>query len=217
MALSEKLKKMHAQQVAFAEQQFEAYKDWIVNEFVNEFGGSYQTAEGMKDVWRKTFEYAPECESFLEFKTRIFIRMLPDQENITNTPVFLKNFIRLVADYLSVYVSRKNSDIKHNDCANELFDRLYRAYANRVVKNYNKQKNLEWGLQQKAKREAQEAKQQSLTPVHEGKRKRIRPVRFTFKEEQLDKIKEQNVRARIRLKKQEIAELKISISALREQ
>lgn len=216
MALPENLKKMHEKQVAFAQKQFEAYKNWIVEEFVNEFGGSYQTPEQMKDIWRKTFKYAPECENFLEFKTRIFIRILPNEEGISNSPVFLKNFIRLVSDYLSVYIVRKNPELKRNDCANELFERLYRAYAQRVVNKYQKQKNLEWGLQQKANREAKEAhKQQAQKPVREGKRKRICPIHIEFEEDQLDKINSKSVRARIRLKKQEIAQLKISIEAVK--
>ena len=170
----------------------------------------------MKDIWRQTFEYAPECENFLEFKTRIFIRMLPIKEGITNTPVFLKNFIRLVGDYLSVYIVRKNPELKRNDCANELFERLYSAYANKVVNKYQKQKNREWGLQQKAQREAKEAReQQAQKPVRTGKRKRICPIHIEMQADQFDKIESKSVNARIRLKKEEIAQLQISISAVR--
>ena len=132
MAKSEEVKKLHAIQIALAKEQFEAYKTYIVNEFVSEFGGSYQTPEQMKDIWRKTFKYEPECENFLEFKTRIFIRMLPNEDMI-NTPTFLRNFIRLVSDYLAVYVCRKNPECEYNNISNELYEKLCNSYVKQVL------------------------------------------------------------------------------------
>lgn len=65
MAKSKQLKQKRALQVTEAETQFEAYKDFIVKEFIEKFGGSYQTAENQKEIWRDNFIYSPECEQFL--------------------------------------------------------------------------------------------------------------------------------------------------------
>ena len=118
MAKSEKLKQTHAAQVIAAEKEFTAYKDFIVKEFVDEFGGSYQTAEGLKDVWRTVFIYTPKCEKFLIKKTILFICMLSTKNRDFKSPVFFKNLIGKISEYLSSYIAKKGES-KHN-CAQYL-------------------------------------------------------------------------------------------------
>ena len=76
MAKSKQLKQKRAMQVAEAEAQFEEYKNFIVKEFIERFGGSYETAENMKDIWRDSFVFRPECEQFLISKTKLFTFIL---------------------------------------------------------------------------------------------------------------------------------------------
>ena len=73
MAKSEKLKQKREKQVAAAKATFEEYKDYIVQTFIETFGGSYQTAENMKDIWRDSFIFRPECERFLLRKTKMLL------------------------------------------------------------------------------------------------------------------------------------------------
>lgn len=117
MAKPQKTKQMHANQIAAAQIQFENYKDFIVQEFVDKFGGSYQTAEGMKGIWRNAFVYRPECEKFLIEKTKMFLFLLENNHD-NKSPYFLRNLVSAICDYLSVYVCKKG--IKRNDCVHQL-------------------------------------------------------------------------------------------------
>lgn len=152
MSKPEKLKKLHSVQNEFAQKQFEQYKLFITKEFIEAFGGSYQTAEQIQDSWRKEFEYSAEREEFLQFKTRVFIRMQPIQDGITNSPRYLKHLLHHICDYLSVFVNKKNAGLNRNVCTNELYETLYAAYAQKVGDSYEKEKKRQWGLQQKATR-----------------------------------------------------------------
>ena len=99
MAQSESLKKQHAIQIAIAEAHFEAYKNFIVKEFVDKFGGSYQTAQGMKDIWREAFIYTSKCEKFLIEKTIIFLGcMLSTNSRHSQSPTFFKTLIGKISD-----------------------------------------------------------------------------------------------------------------------
>jgi len=152
------LKKLHAKQDNSVKEQFESYKIFITKEFIEEFGSSFQTVEEFGNTWRKDFAYSVERQDFLEFKTRFFIRMLPEKNGITNSPRYLKNLLHLISDYLSVFVNRRNPEISRNICVDELFKKLYGAHAQHVGDVYTKQKKREWGLQQKAMRTATEKK-----------------------------------------------------------
>ncbi len=121
MPKSEICKKRHAHQIVAAETEFERYKVFITNEFIEKFGGSYQNPKEMKDIWCKSFKYSPECEVFLIKKTKLFIGLLEDCID-KRSPVFFKNFIAKVCEYLAPYISKKG--ISHNECKHQLRETL---------------------------------------------------------------------------------------------
>lgn len=152
MPMSKNLKKKRAAQAAAAREQFELYKQYIVKELVEAFGGSYQNAESMKDVWRTAFVYTPECEKFLIKKTNLFVFLMSGENRTTQGPVFFKNLIGLISEYLSVYISKKG--MARNDCTKELNERLFdkNTHIQSTIKNYIKPNQIAWGLKQKERR-----------------------------------------------------------------
>ena len=138
MATSKKLKQKHAAQAAAAQVQFENYKDFIVKELVEKFGGSYQTAETMKDVWRDSFIFHPECEKFLITKTQMFLFLLEDKHN-NKSPCFLKTLIGLISEYLAKYICKKG--ISRNDCTQQLIKVLFtdNRFIQNKLKSYQKE------------------------------------------------------------------------------
>lgn len=98
------------------------YKLWISKEFVDQFGGSYVTAEEVGDKWRTDFEYTFDRHRFLINKTKYYLRTLwSGDQNNTNLQ-FLDAFVNKIAKFLSVYTvrafeSRKNRIyfLKSND------------------------------------------------------------------------------------------------------
>lgn len=152
MPMSKTLKKKRAAQVVAARNQFESYKEYIVKELVDAFGGSYQNAQSMKDVWRTAFVYTPECERFLIKKTNLFVFLMSGENRTTQGPVFFKNLIGLISEYLSVYISKKG--ISRNDCTKELTERFFdkNSHVQSVIKNYMRQNQIAWGQKQKEER-----------------------------------------------------------------
>lgn len=152
MAQSESLKKQHATQVAVAEAQFEAYKNFIVKEFVDKFGGSYQTTKSMKSVWREAFIYKPECEKFLIEKTIVFIGCeLSTNNRRFQSPTFFKTLIGKISDYLSFYMA-KNSTPK-NTCRKYLYENLMKSGpVQSRIKEYVKQNQRTWAKRQNKKK-----------------------------------------------------------------
>jgi len=138
MAKSEKLKQKRAAQVDAAHAQFEEYKDYIVQEFIDAFGGSYQTAANMKDVWRDSFIFRPECEKFLLKKTKMFLFFL-DNKHINKSPCFLRTLIGKISEYLSKYICKKG--ISRNTCTQQLIKLLFTddSYTQNKIKSYQRE------------------------------------------------------------------------------
>lgn len=138
MAKSERIKKLHATQRIAAQEQFESYKDFIVKEFVDAFGSSYQTADSVKDNWRNDFVFNAKCEKFLLDKTNLFLRLLPCEHNY-QSPNFLRNLTSAISEYLSKYICQKG--IKRNDCTRQLIQFFFtdNSYIQSQIKSYHKQ------------------------------------------------------------------------------
>ena len=152
MAQSEKLKQMHAEQVAAAQKMFKAYKKFIVEEFILAFGGSYETAYNLPQDWRIYYAYKPECEEFLIDKTKTFIHAYPSIDRIYQSPVFLKNLTSLIGEYLSLYVAQKGWN--RNACTKYLKEILFNKnpHVQLETRRYIKENERAFGLQQKEKR-----------------------------------------------------------------
>ena len=147
--MSKKLKQKRAAQASVARGQFELYKEYIVRELVENFGGSYQTPESMKNIWRTAFVYKPECEKFLIKKTNLFIFLMSGENNTTQGPVFFKTLINLISEYLAAYISKKG--VPYDDCTKELtkyfFDK--NSHVQSTIKNYIAEKQKIWIAKQK--------------------------------------------------------------------
>ncbi len=177
MAQSEKLKQMHAEQVAAAQKMFKAYKTFIAEEFILAFGGSYETTYNLPQDWRTYYAYKPECEEFLIDKTKTFIHAYPSTGRIYQSPVFLKNLTSLISEYLSVYVAKKGWD--RNTCTKYLKEILFNKnpHVQLETRRYTKENERAFGLQQKKRRE------------QESKRKRPRISNTVIQQEELQKSK----------------------------
>nr|MBQ0091070.1 hypothetical protein [Candidatus Enterousia merdequi] len=134
MTQSSNLTKLHEAQVKLANETLVNYRDFITKEFIDEFGSSYQTAAQFKDIWRKAFKYAPECEAFLINKSKLFVAMLPTDNKLYKNPKFLKILIRKICEYLSTYTCRiaekpnipaNQQIINRSKFANNLFAALF--------------------------------------------------------------------------------------------
>lgn len=138
MAKSEKLKQKREKQVAAAKATFEEYKDYIVQTFIETFGGSYQTAENMKDIWRDSFIFRPECERFLLRKTKMFLLLL-DDKHINRSPCFLRTLIGKISEYLSRYICKKG--ISRNTCTQQLIKVFFNdnALVQKKIKSYQRE------------------------------------------------------------------------------
>ena len=165
MAQSKKLVKQHNIQCALAEQEFAQYIDYIAESIITKYGKSYQRAEDIKDNWRKTVEYSPECEEFLITKSKHFLRLFPITSRDYKSPVFLRSIIGLISEYLSVYSARKGVT-NRNICTAEIRNKLYsdNPHVNLEMNRYIRQNERTWGLQQKQKRARIKAKKQYTEP-----------------------------------------------------
>ena len=160
MAQSENMKKLHAEQEAFANESFAKYKEFIGREFIDKFGGSYQRYEEIGDNWRKMYTYAPECEEYLKSRTIIFLGTLPEKDGMCRNPRFLKNLISKISEFLSVYVAKQfeTPDKERNKSTHVLIEYFNKHHALKsIMEKFQRSKEREWGLTQKAKREEKEA------------------------------------------------------------
>jgi len=153
MAKSKQLKQKRAMQVAEAEAQFEEYKNFIVKEFIERFGGSYQTAENMKDIWRDSFVFRPECEQFLISKTKLFINLMGDCHT-SASPCFLRVITGRISEYLSRYICKKG--ISRNDCVNQLRDIFFvnNHHVGQEIRRYKSEEKKAYAMKCRAKKQA---------------------------------------------------------------
>ena len=195
MAQTKKCKQMHEEQVAAAQEIFKSYKKFIIEEFVNKFGGSYETASNLPTDWRTYYAYKPECEEFLIDKSKTFIHVAPSIDRKHQSPTFLRNLTSLISEYLSSYIAKKGW--KRNDCTKYLQEILFdkNQHVQKETQRYIAKNNREWGLQQKAKREQAEQRKTKrreaslkdeatlvhLTPEQEAK------IRHKYLKEQIEK------------------------------
>jgi hypothetical protein len=95
--------------MANAKQLTARYIEFIANEVVNNFGGSYQTYDTLGKVWRQKLEYSPKTEQFLIDKTKFFLRMLDGREQSNFNLMY--NVCYGIGDYLSKYLIKKSADL----------------------------------------------------------------------------------------------------------
>lgn len=179
MAQTKQCKQMHEEQLVAARKMFEAYKKFIVEEFIAKYGRSYERPDNLPTRWQDYYEYSPLAEEFLIEKTKTFIHVAPATDRKHQSPVFLKNLIGLICEHLSLYTMKKGWD--RNTCTKYLRTMLFdkNNHVQLEMQRYVKENQRTWGQKQKEKRE--QVQQQSennnsknTQPVHVSKRTKIR-------------------------------------------
>ena len=107
------------------------YTYHITKIVLEKFGESYQTAENIKNLWRKKIEVSYEIGDFIIFKTKSFIRLL-DNPNSRNQKLLKKE--------LKEQVKRKN--IK-DELTSLLYDRFgyIKCLLSQIEEKKNKRNN----------------------------------------------------------------------------
>jgi hypothetical protein len=172
MAQSNKLKQIHEEQVAAARKIFEAYKKFIVEEFIAKYGRSYERPDNLPTRWQDYYEYSPLAEEFLIERTKTFIHVAPDIDRKHQSPAFLKTLIGLVCEYLSLYTTKKGWD--RNACTKYLRTMLFdkNQHVQLEMKRYVKENEHAWGQQQKEKR-AKHHKQKHRKHIKEMEKQNV--------------------------------------------
>lgn len=216
MALSENMKNLHEAQDVLAAKYFALYKEDIGRRFIERFGSSYQRYEEIGDNWRKIYTYSIVCETFIKENTILFLRTLPETDGIYRNPRFLKNLIAKISEFLSNYVAKQfsNPSEKRNSCTAALIEYFTtHPTLKNMMEKFQKQKELEWGLQQKARREEKRKQQKARTEKRTRikNRKPVNPQPVLNDPKQQAKLEYKNVRERIRRKHAELVQFEISI------
>ena len=244
MAQTKKCKQMHTEQVAAAQEMFESYKKFIVEEFIAKYGRSYERPDNLPTRWQDYYEYSPMAEEFLIDKTKTFIHVAPDIDRKHQSPVFLKNLIGLICEYLSLYTVKKGWD--RNTCTKYLRTILFdkNQHVQLEMQRYVKENERAWGQQQKEKREQTQQKKEkrkrargkNAQPVHMSKREktrlesksvnrrldekrkelgiRIEPVVYSDEQEARYNKKKAESHARKLLEKKQILTIQIAINGI---
>ena len=111
------------------------YVNFIGNEVVNKFGGSYQTYESMGRLWRQKMDYDPKVEEFAVLQSKLFLRLLDirDQGNFNMMYKVCYN----IAEYLSKYIVKKSPELTRAKVTDTLLDELF-LHSDRFVAKFNK-------------------------------------------------------------------------------
>lgn len=86
-----------------AQQVFHEYIMKTSVDFISSFGPAYMFQHEVRNKWRNEIPYSEKAEDFLIHHTRIFLRLMDDNNPNSKNPVFLKSLVNLIVDYLSAY------------------------------------------------------------------------------------------------------------------
>ncbi len=99
------------------------YIDFIAQDVIDKFGGSYQTFDTMGKTWRQKMEYKPIVEDTIIFDTKVFLRNLDlcDQGNLN----MMHNVCYNISEHLSKYLVKKSPDLTRETVINDLLNTLF--------------------------------------------------------------------------------------------
>lgn len=95
--------------MATAKQITAQYIEFIGNQVVDNFGGSYQTFDTMGKIWRQKLDYSPKTEEFLLAKTKLFLRLLDTRAQSNFNLMY--NVSHNIGEHLSKYLIKKSADL----------------------------------------------------------------------------------------------------------
>ena len=99
------------------------YVNYIADDVVNKFGGSYQTKESLGKSWRQQMEYNINVENAVIQDTKVWLRLLDnrDQGNLN----LMYGVCYDISEHLSKYMVKKSSDLTVEKVTNELLNTLF--------------------------------------------------------------------------------------------
>ena len=109
--------------MANAKQLYCQYTEFIGKTVVDKFGGSYQTPELLGGVWRQKMEYRPDIKDFVIAQTKLFLRLLPD-ENLRDLNVSYL-LCDKISDYLSKYMVKESGTLTRKVVMGQLMNQLF--------------------------------------------------------------------------------------------
>lgn len=90
---------------AYLESTFEQYKQFILTDFMKEYGPSYMTMERFSDEWHKTVRYSPAAKEFLIRRSKLFTSTMSRRNPANTNPNFLELLTVKMAEFLAPYAA----------------------------------------------------------------------------------------------------------------
>ena len=109
--------------MAYANKVTGQYIDFIANEVITKFGGSYQTVETLGKTWRQKMEYRPDIEIFITDRTNDFLNLL-DSKVLSNFNIMYQATYN-ISDHLSKYLAKKSPDVTKRQVAQEFHNKIF--------------------------------------------------------------------------------------------
>ena len=99
------------------------YVDFIADEVINKFGGSYQNHQTLGRVWRQQMPYRPEIEQFVLQQTKLFLR-LQDIRDLGNFNMMYKVCLN-IADWVSKYMVKKSPELTREQITKTVLNEIF--------------------------------------------------------------------------------------------
>lgn len=195
MAKSEQAKQRNAHALILANQTFPKYKEYIAKElFFSEFGVSYKTFQEFQYSWRDIVAYSKKCEEFLKFKSKIFLHMMPIDNELYSHPRFLRILTRQICNYISRYIAHRDNFSDRVTIADELYKELHTE--NSFIQH---KRDVFCAEHCHTQRQTEQQEKRKRARIHSTNAK---PVRMSKNEER--KLGTQSVNARLKEKRKEL-------------
>lgn len=120
------------------------YINFIAEEVIDNFGGSYQNIQTLGKTWRQQMPYNPATERFILKQTSLFLRML-DIRDLGNFNMMYKVCYN-IADHISKYLAKKSPDLTRKVVADKVLNDIFfesEYFVPRFQKSYKRPIDME--------------------------------------------------------------------------
>lgn len=120
------------------------YINFIAEEVIDNFGGSYQNYQTLGKTWRQQMPYNPATERFILKQTSLFLRML-DIRDLGNFNMMYKVCYN-IADHISKYLAKKSPDLTREVVADKVLNDIFfesEYFVPRFQKSYKRPIDIE--------------------------------------------------------------------------
>ena len=99
------------------------YIDFIADEVINKFGGSYQNVQTLGKTWRQQMPYNPATEEFILQQSNLFLRLLDirDQGNFNMMYKVCYN----IAEHVSKYIVKKSPELTRKAVTDKVLNDIF--------------------------------------------------------------------------------------------